>query len=220
MKKRKLRDKIKTLRSTSKGKAIFKLIMWGIFFSVLFLFCGIMALIGPIQIDEKPSAEIKDEVNKNNDNDEDLLVKDFIYYKNKFSEGNYNYTYNITIGDSKYIFDGSIVNNVNSGYKESNMGIIKYYLDETGVYQELAGNKVLISNLYENLNSSYFSLQDVLNSVSALNPVLNNLSEVTYPVYEASNGISKYVVEFVNEEKINITISEESVTYSIVYMKV
>ena len=58
-----------------------------------------------------------------------LLVKDFIYYKNKFSEGNYNYTYNITIGDSKYIFDGSIVNNVNSGYKESNMGIIKYYLD-------------------------------------------------------------------------------------------
>ena len=56
-------------------------------------------------IDEKPSAEIKDEVNKNNDNDEDLLVKDFIYYKNKFSEGNYNYTYNITIGDSKYIFD-------------------------------------------------------------------------------------------------------------------
>ena len=100
------------------------------------------------------------------------------------------------------------------------MGIIKYYLDETGVYQELAGNKVLISNLYENLNSSYFSLQDVLNSVSALNPVLNNLSEVTYPVYEASNGISKYVVEFVNEEKINITISEESVTYSIVYMKV
>ena len=147
-----------------------------------------------------------------------MLVKDFIYYKNKFSEGNYNYTYNITIGDSKYIFDGSIVNNVNSGYKESNMGIIKYYLDETGVYQELAGNKVLISNLYENLNSSYFSLQDVLNSVSALNPVLNNLSEVTYPVYEASNGISKYVVEFVNEEKINITISEESVTYSIVYL--
>ena len=132
-----LKQKIKELKKTNKGKAILRLIKWCVFFVILFIFLAIASLMSPKNNSiKKPNNEInkpQEEIPKDNWNEETLTIETINEYQEKLNN-DYDYKYEISINKEKYIFSGTKTNNINKGYKESSTGIIKYSIDSTGTY--------------------------------------------------------------------------------------
>lgn len=204
-----LKKKIKEMKKTSKGNAILKLIGWAIFFFALLIFCGISSIITKNM--SKPTESIKDTpINKPIENPtKPTNTKNIKDYLLKLSTGDYSYSFEITSHDVKYIFKGTKENNIDTGYKETASGIIKYSIENGSTYQELVDSKVLITNLYENLEPK------ILN-ISTLIEILNNLTfEKNESVFKSKDIINDYLIT-VNENNIeNILITSVDYEYNL-----
>lgn len=195
-KENKLKTQIKKMKETSRGKAILKLIYWGIFFLFIFIFCIISSVIVGSQNNlntdtKKPTESVKEPV---------VEKADASYVKSLLTElesSNYDFEYKITMGDNIYKYNGKKENNFIEGYKETSEKTIKYFIDETGIYEETTNSKVLIDNLYEGLNSEYFDIQK-------LNNILNTKDLKEYP----SNCIDSCPM-FFNSENIKVELLTE-----------
>ena len=156
----KLKKKINEMRQTSKGKAILKLVGWAIFFFILFIFLAKSSML-PQAETEKNNIKVplnnSDDTNKKVDN-KDILKK----VQNDLLTKNYDYTYEIKINEDKYTYEGNKKNNIDKGYKTNMSEIIKYYIDDTGVYRDLGNEKIMIDNLYQEINSNYVNLEYIL----------------------------------------------------------
>ncbi len=196
---KKLKEKIKELKKTEKGKAIWKLIKWGIFFGCLFLFMILSALINalvPKRENEIPPKDVDVVVDEKV---EEVLTKEIL--KRKLEElkmDNYSYEYQITKGEERFLFQGKKIDNYREGYKEYGNGIIKYYIDETGIYQETMNDKVLIDNLYEGIENGFWDFDYLFSLVENLTYVKNNNHNCMYPLYEMQDEVNKYSFHFTN----------------------
>ena len=149
-----LKNKIKEMKKTAKGKAILKLIGWVIFFVLLLILCLIASLISPAT-KTAPLPSIDNEINTQEQFDGKEHIRKLQY---SLLMGNYDYNFDININNEKYLFEGNNTNNVNKGYKTTSLGIIKYYIDNTGIYREFNDVKTPIDNLYEGINANYLDL--------------------------------------------------------------
>jgi len=171
-----LKKTIKELKKTSRGKAILRLIKWCIFFIILFIFLAIMAVITPKNNNiTKPNTDLEtkkpEPENPLNDLEEILSIKTLNNTYNSLKE--YDYNYEVFINNSKYIFKGTKNKINNTGYKESPEGIIKYVIDESGIYNETTSGKTPITNLYDGLNEEYFNLEWVFNILKMVELKIN-----------------------------------------------
>ena len=87
--------------------------------------------------------------------------------------------------NEKYIYEGTKNNNIDTGYKTTVSGIEKYYIDETGTYKYTGIEKILIGNLYENINSTYINVPGILNILTQENLVKE--TEVSYTYSDEQN---------------------------------
>jgi hypothetical protein len=211
-----LKQKIKELKKTNKGKAILRLIKWCIFFVILFIFLAIASLMSPKNTSiKKPNNEInkpQEEIPKDNWNEETLTIETINEYQEKLNN-DYDYKYEISINKEKYIFSGTKTNNINKGYKESNTGIIKYSIDSTGTYMETTTEKTLINNLYEGIEENYLNPIYILNIIKELEITRDKECDCIEPVYKANDSKNIYRITTSNQNITGIDITALDFSY-------
>lgn len=211
-----LKQKIKELKKTNKGKAILRLIKWCIFFVILFIFLAIASLMSPKNTSiKKPNNEInkpQEEIPKDNWNEETLTIETINEYQEKLNN-DYDYKYEISINKEKYIFSGTKTNNINKGYKESNTGIIKYSIDSTGTYMETTTEKTLINNLYEGIEENYLNPIYILNIIKELEITRDREYDCIEPVYKANDSKNIYRITTSNQNITGIDITALDFSY-------
>lgn len=202
------KKKIKELKSTTRGKAILKLIRWGIFFLCLFIFCIIASLISsktpPAETPNKPAE-------KNEFSESEKLSK----LEKDLANSSFDYEYNITINNEKIVFKGTKTNEKDSGYKNTNAGSIVYTIDKTGTYEEKVNERIPLTNLYEGLNAEYFDINKLINITNKISFTRNTECDCAYPVYDGTlNGIT-YTLSLNTEETFisGINIKTENAIY-------
>lgn len=211
-----LKQKIKELKKTNKGKAILRLIKWCVFFVILFIFLAIASLMSPKNNSiKKPNNEInkpQEEIPKDNWNEETLTIETINEYQEKLNN-DYDYKYEISINKEKYIFSGTKTNNINKGYKESNTGIIKYSIDSTGTYMETTTEKTLINNLYEGIEENYLNPIYILNIIKELEITRDRECDCIEPVYKANDSKNIYRITTSNQNITGIDITALDFSY-------
>lgn len=211
-----LKQKIKELKKTNKGKAILRLIKWCIFFVILFIFLAIASLMSPKNTSiKKPNNEInkpQEEIPKDNWNEETLTIETINEYQEKLNN-DYDYKYEISINKEKYIFSGTKTNNINKGYKESNTGIIKYSIYGTGTYMETTTEKTLINNLYEGIEENYLNPIYILNIIKELEITRDRECDCIEPVYKANDSKNIYRITTSNQNITGIDITALDFSY-------
>lgn len=212
----KLKLKIMEMKKTPKGLAILKLIGWVIFFVFLFLFCYISSLISSVAPKENnsPALELNPPILENNPSldNENFTMNDLIILEQKLLNNSYHYLYEITINENKYIFNGEQTS-INTGYKETNEGIVKYYIDETGIYQETPTSKIPINNLYENLNSNYFDLTYVFGTINTLELTKDLTNAELDSIYKLEDEENIYQIKIANDNIIELKIMSKTNNY-------
>lgn len=209
--------KIKELKKTSKGKAILRLIKWCIFFIILFIILAIASSMAPKNnnIQKPNNNEIKEpqyDYQKDNWNEETLTIETINEYQAKLNN-NYDYKYEVNINKEKYVFSGTKSTLINSGYKESSAGIIKYVIDNTGTYLETTTEKIPINNLYEGLEENYLNPIHILNIVKNIEITRDRESDCIEPVYKANDNKNIYRIKTENKEIIGLTITALDFSY-------
>lgn len=213
----KLKKKIKELNSTPRGKAILKLIGWIIFFTVLFIFAFVSSLVAPKKSEPKEPVKISEK-------EVTLTIYDDL--KHLFNS-NFEYQYDIVLkeevipletasDDSKTLethiyFNGKVNNNIEEGYKETDDGITKYYIDNTGVYEVTINNKVLTTDLYKDLEEKYFNRTELLHILSKINYDKNE------NIYSFKSDMIEYQIEVENDLISKIIIIEQNKIYNFTY---
>lgn len=163
MKQEKSKTTLSKMWHDKKGKAILKLGIW-------FLFFIIMAFVMMItSIFSKPIS------NKENEIPKDPEITEFLNIDKMWDTliiSNYEYNYQIKEKSTMdtIIYQGKIDNNINTGYKESKLGIIKYRIEENHIYQILVDNEEEITNLYDIEDQEYLILSSILEKLKMLQP--------------------------------------------------
>lgn len=212
--KNKLKKKIKELKSTSRGQAIWRLIKWAIFFFALFIFLIISSLITAnrqTKIPSIPDPPIKEET--------PVLpkIKTLKELANTLLKSTYDYKYEINVNDELYIYNGHKDLTKEVGYKETSSGIIKYYKDETGTYQMLPNENIPLENLYENINSDYIDFEKILTILDNLEFTLNKTISPKTQIYESKDTINNYQYETDNTNLLMIKIFNDNYSYNLVF---
>lgn len=212
-----LKKKINELKTTAKGKAILKLIRWSIFFFLLFTLLIIASFFSPKASNNKPTNEKKEVIdnayiNKLLDN----LTRD-------------EYQYDIEIKKLEEIisFHGTKTSKLNEGYKETSEGIIKYFIDENGIYQKISNENIPILNLYESLSEQYLIEANLIKNLKVLNFIRNDNCGEDCAIMESSSNNIRYTINLksgtVNNdnfiEEIKIVDNEASYTFKYSYFR-
>ena len=206
----KLKKQINELKKTNRGKAILKLIKWSIFFVILFIILIISSFIKPT---EKNQTNSNNNSSSNEQIEQVLSSKTINELKNELLNNTYNYKYEITINNDKYIYNGTKNKDNESGYKETSQGVIKYYIDNTGTYEEKLNEKIPLSNLYENLDYNYINLDNLLNNIASYELILissdvdltyaKTINNITWRIIINKNKIKSININKSNDEELN-----------------
>jgi len=211
------KKKIKEMKKTARGKAILKLIGWGIFFFIILVFCLISSIMNPKPI-EKPNIEIPTEKDESKEEEnkkaEQILTeekaKEII---NELKNHTYDYEIKVTQKEITYTYSGHKEPNLETGYKESKEGIIKYIIDNTGTFQEIQGEKTPITNLYEGLDLNYMVWDNLFEQVGNIEYYLTEENE-NLVYHMASEIINIYLTMTKEHQVTNIKIIQEESEYT------
>ena len=188
---------------TERGKSLIKLGLWLIFILAIIIFA----------YTNKNDETVNNE-NKEIEEKETYEFKKYDEMIDSLLNSNYEFNYDIVIDDNNYLFNGTKCNNEVLGYKESNMGIVKYYISDN-TYQVILKDLVPIENLYENIDTNYLDLNILFNN---LNEYLYNIekNEDTRVITYKKEG---YQVEVTTnlDNVTNINIVVDNNTYNLSY---
>ena len=188
---------------TERGKSLIKLGLWLIFILAIIIFA----------YTNKNDETVNNE-NKEIEEKETYEFKKYDEMIDSLLKSNYEFNYDIVIDDNNYLFNGTKCNNEVLGYKESNMGIVKYYISDN-TYQVILKDLVPIENLYENIDTNYLDLNILFNN---LNEYLYNIekNEDTRVITYKKEG---YQVEVTTnlDNVTNINIVVDNNTYNLSY---
>ena len=218
------------MKETPKGRAYLKLIYWAIFFAVLFIFLGIASMMGGnANITNNNNTEENPIDNTNEDQEVESTSRTIEEMEEELLESTYEYTYDIRIGeDMTYLFDGTKYDTYEEGYKNfataNSTGVMRYVIDDTGIYQIVGNERILIDNFYEGLDANLLNLEYLFNTMNNLGLTEDSLVDATYPVYYATDSIYRYQMSL-NEESMhitNITITslDESSSYDLSFSRI
>ena len=217
------------MKETPKGRAYLKLIYWAIFFAVLFIFLGIASMMGGNanitnnHIEENPINNTSEEQNN------ETTSRTIEEMEEELLESTYEYTYDIRIGEyMTYLFEGTKYDTYQEGYKNfataNSTGVIRYYIDSTGIYQIVGNERTLIDNFYEGLDANLLNLEYLFTTMNNLGLVEDAMCDCTYPVYYATDSIYRYEMSLNDESThiTNITIAslDESSSYDLSFVRI
>lgn len=195
---------------TERGRALVKLGLWMIFIVVI--------VIVAIVSESSDSNYLEDTNNELEVNEE---VYEFTNYDDMLDAlllGNYEYTYTITNENSKYIYTGWKNETKEIGFREDNTGIIKYYIDGVNVYKVNLDNVEVIDYLYNNIDSSYLSLNNLFDNLSNYLYSVSKNDDVRTITYDKSGY--QVIVNTNTKFITNIIITTDTTTYDLEFTKI
>lgn len=153
---------IKKMWHDKRGKAILKLGIWFLFFLLMALVMLIMSVFN--KPTNKPSTKnppIQNEITY-------LSINEM--WDNLENQG-YAYQYQVTTKPTSesIIYQGDKTN-VDIGFRESKIGIIKYRVEEDHTYQILVDNEIEIPSIYEEGDELYLNLKNIRESLTNIIP--------------------------------------------------
>lgn len=198
-----MKDFLKKLWSTPKGKAIIKLSVYIIFIIFVIVFINISQSFGKI---EKESVKYE----------KDITIQDM---KDNLLKNNYKYVYTINNNDQKIVYSGERLKDEEIGTKETVNETIKYYVDGNEYYQLKMGDEVSIDNLYDNIDINLLDSEYIINLIKDKSTIIDKkdkLKEYNYNFSIEDKDIS--ISLFTNEKEIvEIDISHNDITYVLKY---
>ncbi len=147
----KKKNALKEMWQDPKGKAILKFGLWGFFFIFLILIMAVTKLTGPSTL---PIIETKEPEEK-----EPITFLTLEEMWEKLQE-DHSYHYELKNNETNEIitYSGTITNQIDTGYRESKLGIIHYKIEEGNQYQLTMEEEEPIDNLYEEEDAPYLNL--------------------------------------------------------------
>ena len=191
------------MKETPKGRAYLKLIYWGIFFFVLFVFLILSSLFTrdyePVENNLNDQSDALETPEEKEDEEEKLPT--ILELESELLNGTYEYEYQIQVNGNDYFFDGEKFLDHEEGYQTSSLGIIHYYLDDTGVYQISGEERVLLTEFYQGMDANLINLEYIFNTINMLGISEHHLlmedEENRYTLVLSSDGyhIEKITIE-------------------------
>ena len=190
------------MKSTPKGRAYLKLIYWAIFFVILFIFLGISSSITRDYTPTNHDTQEEQTPEENKENTE--VLPTILDMQEELLSATYEYTYDIKIDENSYLFEGNKYPAYEEGYKTSPTGTIRYYLDNTGIYQVMGDNRTLIHDFYLGIDTQYMDLAHVFDIMNILGLHEDTMCDCTYPVYFTQDEFNRYTLSL-SEDARHIT---------------
>ena len=179
------KDFIKELRKTPRGRALFKLGLWIIFFA----FCGLLLLLMSIFAEKKQPVE---------SNKQETSV---IASLNNLANTNYSYNFEVNNENGKVVYHGDKYLDIYYGYRENNENIIKYQLEGEYAYQIIGDYSEPIDTVYQNVNAQYFTIGNIINMIvdktyeKTDNNYVYHMEGITITIQITNNYINSILIE-------------------------
>lgn len=182
-------SKLKQIWNDKRGKAFLKLCGWFCFLLFIALFVSI--------IGKKPEKEsiIPNETSKSEWKELYIMFDDFL-------NNNYRYEYRITELESKEMitYSGEKQNDMDTGFRESKIGIIKYKIKDEITYQILMDQEEIIEHLYQEEDLYYIDMNHIKEMISVM------------PKDESEKNHTRLLTYQDEEKKIIIETDEKNIT--------
>lgn len=186
--------------------ACIKLGLWAVFITVILIVFSLSNRNNPLKTDEneKDEVEVKEKFDTF-DNMQDKLLKN-----------SFDYTFTITSGATKTLFSGTKCNNVDSGYKETENGILKYVIEDGIIYKNNLGNMEVITNLYEGLKEEYLNIETLFKNLKSYIYHIEKENDKRTVTYKKEEYQVKVITNLENIETVEITDGDD--TYILNFM--
>ena len=184
---------------TPRGRASLKLAVYGLFIISVLILIVVKTDRNPKVYKSTYTAIKKDDTAKIAD----------------LKENNFAFRYTITINDLKTLYYGNKMQNLESGFKEDQNGIVKYLKENDKVYKIGLTDKEEITNLYEGINLEYLNLNYIFDLI---NDKQNEVEGNKQTYHLDNNIVIEIITDNLNIKK--ITIQENSNLYELEYDKI
>jgi len=202
---------IKELRSTERGRTLFKFILYMIFFVIVFL------LILIVSRTSEPYIEGNNSKNSTTTVIESTGKKTYTYLdkQNKLIHGKYDFVYNVS-GAKEVIYMGTYNDGEVDALRETSDEVIRYSIESGKVYLKKLSSKEEYTLLYDGVNSELFDIENLFNKINMASATIDNTLENKTYNYEDVEG-KKIQVITNDEEIIEINIWEGEFIYKFTY---
>lgn len=142
-------------------------------------------------------------------NNETENVTTFMDMKEKLLNSDYDYKYVVNTSLGKTVFTGNKTKEKDTGYKENSEGLIKYEINNEGIFQINMDEKVPLENLYLDLNEDYLNIQKIYDLTKDL---IENVNEDENEISYENRNIE--IIFKINEQNIlSINIKDNNDDY-------
>lgn len=137
-------------------------------------------------------------------------------------KNNYSYTYEINNNDVKTIYRGVKFKEKEFGTKENSDSLIKYYIDSLGTYKLSLSDKILINDLFLNVDQNYLSFNYIYELIKSSKTIKEVKEDITINHYTIINNNSEiYVNLYYNDQMITkVEIESNNIIYKLIYRKI
>lgn len=144
-----------TFFETKEGKATIKFATWMIFIVILII---VFAINGNNEQknDTKENNNVKEEISSFKNYEE--MVSDLL-------KSCYNYNFKVTSLENTVIYNGTISNNEDIGYKETSEEIIKYAIVDGITSRIILDKTTEIANLYDEEDKAFLNIENLFNNL-------------------------------------------------------
>lgn len=187
-----------------RGKAILKLWIWFAFFCVM----GILLVI--MSIFNKPTNNVN--IPKDPVTNPEVNYLSLNEMWDKLFQDGYDYRIQITNKETNEItlYQGSKKDEIDTGYRESKIGIIKYRIEQGHIYQILVDTEEEIASIYEEEEDAYLNLRTLRSNLNNIIPeerksgtmreIIYQNNEVTTTIHTTANEITSIRITTLSKE--------------------
>ena len=142
-------------------------------------------------------------------NNETENVTTFMDMKEKLLNSDYDYKYVVNTSLGKTVFTGNKTKEKDTGYKENSEGLIKYEIDNEGIFQINMDEKVPLENLYLDLNEDYLNIQKIYDlTQNLIENIHEEQNEISY-----ENGNIEIIFKINEQNILSINIKDNNDDY-------
>lgn len=205
-----MKEKIKALNSTPRGKALFKIMLYMIFLAFVFL----IILLGNAFNENKNPSQTSSTRQSSNLSKQDESTKEITYKEKqtKLLTEDYKFKYFIR-GSQETNFEGEKIGNNTYGYKETQNELIKYSIKNGIIYKHELNNESEYNLLFDGLDTNLFNFNYLFETLNQTSSTIEKNDDIK--IYNYKN-FSNYIVN-VKTDKFHITsiiIKNEIIEYN------
>lgn len=201
--------KIKKLRSTERGKVLFKFMLYMIFFA----FVVVLAIATGAA--KSPYMNYSGESNEEESMVESRPELTYFDKQKRLLFDKYDFTYKIT-GLMNIEYNGTYDKGTVDGFKETEDDLLRYVIENGKVYTVLLGEKSEYDKLYEGLDATLFEFDDLFMKLNQTSSTISKSSDSKIYHYADLDG-RDFLVTTNDESITKINIVDSGILYEFIF---